>query len=66
MHRPLEIKMGGERRQVIGVIIHIMPAIGLRRTAMTAAVVSDDPIAVIEEEQHVHVPIIRRSTASRG
>ena len=41
-------------------MIHVMAATGLRGTAMSAPVVGDDAIAVIEEEQHLRVPIIGR------
>src|SRR5437016_14461897 len=60
MHRPLEVEMCGQRRQVVGVMIHVMAATGLGGTAMAAPVVSDDAIAVLEEEQHLRVPIIGR------
>src|SRR5256885_8493954 len=60
MHRPLEVEICGQRRQVVGVMIHIMAATGLGGAAMAASVVSDDAIAVLEEEQHLRVPIIRR------
>src|SRR5712671_242391 len=41
-------------------MIHIMAAIGLGGTAMSAPVVGYDAIAVLEEEQHLRVPIIGR------
>jgi len=37
-----------------------MAATGLGGAAMAASVVSDDAIAVLEEEQHLRVPIIGR------
>src|SRR6266568_4624000 len=60
MHRFLEIEMCGQRRQVVGVMFHVMAAAGLGGTAMAAPVVGDDAIAVLEEEQHLRVPIIGR------
>src|SRR6266436_2174065 len=41
-------------------MIHVMAATGLRGTAMSAPVVGYDAIAVLEEEQHLRVPIIGR------
>src|SRR2546426_12797712 len=41
-------------------MIHVMAAIGLGGTAMAAPVVGYDTIALLEEEQHLHVPIIVR------
>ena len=52
--------MCGQRRQVVGVMIHVMAATGLGGAAMAAPVVGYDAIAVLEEEQHLRVPIIGR------
>src|SRR6266566_4039446 len=41
-------------------MIHVMAATGLGGTAMSAPVVGYDAIAVLEEEQHLRVPIIGR------
>src|SRR5436189_3703756 len=60
MHRSLEVEMCGQRRQVVGVMIHVMAATGLGGAAMAAPVVGDDAIAVLEEEQHLRVPVIGR------
>src|SRR5712691_9978502 len=60
MHRFLEVEMRGQRCQVVGVMIHVLAAIGLGGTAMSAPVVGYDAIAVLEEEQHLRVPIIGR------
>src|ERR1700674_631569 len=60
MHRPLEVEMCGQRRQVVGVIIHVMAITGLGGAAMAAPVVGYDAIALFEEEQHLRVPIIGR------
>jgi hypothetical protein len=34
MHRTLEVEMCGQRRQVVGVMIHVMAAAGLGGAAM--------------------------------
>src|SRR6266581_2068744 len=41
-------------------MIHVMAATGLGGAAMAAPVVGDDAIPVLEEEQHLRVPIIGR------
>jgi hypothetical protein len=41
-------------------MIHVMAAISLGRAAMTASIVGYDPIAMLEEKQHLRVPIIGR------
>jgi hypothetical protein len=56
----LQIEMRREGRQVIGIVIHVMAVAYLRGSPMTAPVVGNDAIAVLEEEQHLSVPIIGR------
>src|SRR5258708_38681154 len=60
MHRFLKVEMCGQRRQVVSIMIHVMAATGLGGTAMSAPVVGYDAITLVEEEQHLRVPIIRR------
>src|SRR2546423_10722460 len=60
VYRFLEIEMCGQGSEIIGVVIHVVAAIDLSGTAMPAAVVGDDPIAVLEEEHHLRIPIIGR------
>jgi hypothetical protein len=50
--------MYGQRRQVIGIMIHVVAISGLRGTAMSAPVVGYDAIAMLQEEQHLRVPIV--------
>src|SRR6266705_3707389 len=40
-------------------MIHVMAVSGLGGTAMSAPVVGYDTIAVLEEEQHLRVPVVR-------
>src|SRR6266436_3983413 len=60
MHSLLEVEMCGQRRQVVSVMIHVMAATRLGGTSMSAPVVGYDAIAVLEDEQHLRVPIIGR------
>ena len=41
MHRILKVEMCGQRRQIVGVMIHVVAAAGLARSAMTPPVVGD-------------------------
>src|SRR5438552_227861 len=59
MHRFLEVEMFGQRRQVVGIMIHVMAVARLGGAAMTATVVGDDAIAFANEEKHLRVPVIR-------
>src|ERR1700720_1844004 len=60
MNRALQIKMCGQRRQVVGVVIHVMAASNLAGAAMAAAIVRDDAITVAKKEHHLRVPVIGR------
>src|SRR6202041_1115396 len=60
MHRLLEVKMCGERCQVVGVMIHVMTAVRLGGAPVSAPVGGDDAKAVLEEEHHLVVPIVGR------
>jgi hypothetical protein len=41
-------------------VIHVVAVTDLARPAVASAVMSDDAIAVIEEEQHLRIPIVGR------
>src|SRR3989475_2456617 len=52
--------MRGQRRKVVGIVIHVMAVARLGGPAMASSVMGDDAIALFEEEQHLRVPIIGR------
>jgi hypothetical protein len=56
----LQIEMGRQRGKIVGIVIHVMPFTSLGRPSVSAAVMGDDSIAVIEEEEKLCVPIIGR------
>ena len=56
----LQIEMRCYRREIVGVVVEVVTVGDLAGAAVAAAVVSDDAIAVIEEEQHLRVPIVGR------
>ena len=53
-----EVEMLGQCRQIVGVMIHVVAITGLRGATMSAPIVSDNSITVLEEEQHLRVPIV--------
>src|SRR5439155_5883483 len=55
-----EIEMGGQRSQVVGVVVHVVTVAGLRGASVSAPVMGDNAIVVLEEEQHLGVPIVAR------
>ena len=56
----LQVEMRGQRREVVGVVVHVVAVAGLGRAAVAAPVMGDDAIAVAEEEQHLRVPVVGR------
>jgi hypothetical protein len=46
MHGVLQIEMCRERRQIVGIVIHVVPIGDLRGAAMATAVMGDDAEAV--------------------
>ena len=60
MDRIVEIKVRSHRSQIVGVVVHVMTNGSLGGSPVAAAVVRDDPVAVVEEEQHLGVPVVGR------
>ena len=56
----LQIEMRGHRREIVGVVIHVVAVGGLARAAVAAPVVGDDAIAALEKEHHLRVPVVGR------
>ena len=52
--------MRGQRREIVGVVIHVVAVADLAGAAVAAAVMGDDAKAVVEEEQHLRVPVVGR------
>src|ERR1700689_5308334 len=60
MDRVLQPEMCCKRRQVIRIMIHIVPISHLRRASMPTPVMRYHAIALPQEEQHLVVPVIGR------
>src|SRR6185437_9277409 len=52
--------MFGQRREIVGVVIEVVPIGYLSRAAMAAPVMSNDAEAMPEEEHHLVVPVVGR------
>ena len=51
----LEVEMRAQRREIVGVVVHVMAVTGLGGANMAAPVVRNDAIAVLEEEHGIEV-----------
>jgi hypothetical protein len=54
----LQIEMCRQRGQVVGVVVHVVAVAGLGGSPVAAPVMGDDAIAVLDEEQHLRVPVV--------
>ena len=53
-----EIEMRRHRREIVGIVIHIVPVAALAGPAVAAAVMGDDAVATIQEEHQLCVPVV--------
>ena len=58
--------MVGDGLQIVGIVVEVVAVAYLRRAAVAAPVVGDDADNLAEEEQHLRVPIVGATAASRG
>lgn len=56
----LEVQLLGQRREVVGVVVHVVALGGVAGTPVPAPVVRDDPVTLLQEEQHLVVPVVGR------
>ncbi len=56
----VEVEVLDDRSRVGGVVIHVVAVRHLARASVAAPVDPDDPIAVLDEEQHLRVPVVGR------
>src|SRR5271156_3359594 len=54
-----QVELIRQHCEIVGVGVHIVAIPRLGRTAVAAPVVRDDSIAVLAEEQHLSVPVVR-------
>jgi hypothetical protein len=55
-----QIEMGGHRRQIVGVVVHVMSFPHLTGPAMASTIMGHNAIPVAEEKQHLRVPVVGR------
>ncbi|MND79544.1 hypothetical protein D3C80_712890 [compost metagenome] len=55
-----QIEMRRQLRHVGGIGIHLVAALRLAGTPMSAPVMRDDAISLMKEEQHLRVPVVGR------
>ena len=53
-----QIEMLDHRGGVGGIVVHVVAVRHLARAAVAAAVMRDDAIAMLDEEQHLRVPVV--------
>jgi hypothetical protein len=58
VNRIPQVEMVSDGLQIVGIVIKIVTVGYLRRTAVPAPVVGNDPITLGEEKQHLRVPIV--------
>src|SRR5438874_6592721 len=60
VNRILEVEMIGHGLQIVGIVVHVVPAAGLSRATMSAPISCNDAETFADEKKHLRVPIIRR------
>jgi hypothetical protein len=58
VHGLVEVEVGDDGRQVVGVVVHVVAVAGLGRAAVAAPVGRHDPVALTQEEQQLGVPVV--------
>jgi hypothetical protein len=56
----VQVKVLDQAGQVVGVVIHVVALEDLGGAAVPAPVMSDHPVAVVQEEEHLGVPVVGR------
>ena len=57
----LEVESGSKTPRGVGrIVIHVVAGVGLRRAAVAAAIMRDDAKTLVQEEQHLGVPVVGR------
>src|SRR5262249_38635078 len=60
MNCVFQVQMAGHCSEVIGIMIHVMAFADLSGSAMASAIMRNDAIPALEEEQHLSIPIVGR------
>ena len=60
----LHAKMVDYGRDVISIMIHVVPVPDLAGSPMTASVVCNHPVAIRQEKKHLRIPVVRAERPS--
>src|SRR3981081_2054370 len=64
MDSVFQVEMRRQSGQVVGIVIHIVAVAGLGRATVATAVMGNNAIALMQEEQQLRVPVIGRQRPS--
>ena len=56
----VQVEVLNQVGQVVGVVVKVVAVAGLRGAAVPAPVMGDHAVAVVQEEEHLGVPVVRR------
>ena len=56
----MQVEVLDQVGKVVGVVVHVVALADLRGAAVPAPVMGDHPVAVMQEEEHLGVPVVGR------
>src|SRR4051812_29548572 len=56
----VKVEVFGQGGKVGGVVVHVVPIAGLGGPTVPSPVMGDDPVATVEKEDHLAVPVVGR------
>jgi hypothetical protein len=59
VHGVVQVQVCGQLGEVVGPGVHVVALVGLCGSSVPATVVGDHPEAVVQEEEHLGVPVVR-------
>ena len=59
MNGILQVEVGRECGEVVGIMVHVVTITDLARPAVAAPVMSDDAKTLADEEEHLRIPVVR-------
>jgi hypothetical protein len=60
MNRIFQIELRDDRREIVGIVIHVVSVGDLGGAPVAAPVMRDDPVTMIEEEDQLGIPVVAR------
>src|SRR5580704_4499442 len=59
MNSLFQVEMRRNGRQIVGIVVHVVAVGGLSGAAVPTTIMRDNPIAALQEEQHLVIPVVR-------